>query len=533
MTITLYKYLGEREKVDKSSDLSFILSTSGKFKGDVSITSPVLILTLPVGRVEYVTDENGNEIEDIIAIDETGEVLNFNYFYIEEFRRYYFLSSLSVSSGNVAIVTGSVDPLYSFKDQILRNSAMVDRNEFDYDTMQEDGALPLEIQKEVSEFVPEESDDSKVNSKFQTEFEDDDINYKNFILTFINVAGYGRVITPDNIPGLPSIDSQKFDDSAGNVAFCLDQQNAAQLALDTLGDYSAYATFLKSLVAFPVNFREFSDYPHFENVTIYKENLQTHQYDPKVLNASGCPLASDSPYLVMADFVLPAISSFLDLNPYSHYEIYIPFYGYHEININQIGSHRIIVYYSLNYQSGGGEVYLWDYTASRLIFTASCQVGVSISLASTNAQEQQAQKNAAQLNLILGLIGSGIGAVGSAASGNVLGAIGSGLTAVKSVTSYINQTSLMFERAQCTHNGASGGLYSPLDVRLKITRTKARNGLNMSEYAHQYGRPLRQIRTLSDLHGFTAISSIHLEGVEALQVEKDSIISSLLSGVIL
>ena len=529
MTITLYRYMGEREKVDKSSDLILVATASGQFKAETNVLNPSLLLSLPQEGVTLVTDENGNLIADVITYDgNDSEILNFNYFYIAEFRRYYFLSSLVVSSHNLLIVSGEVDPLYSFKDQILSNDAFIERNEFTYDLMQEDNLLPLKMVWDVTESVPVMG--GMVNCDFQADFSDDP-NYKNFICSFVNQAGAGRVINSPS--GLPVIDSTKFGDSSGNMCLAMDQINTITLVTDLLGDYSSYSTFFKGLIAYPINLRPFSDYPTFSNVTIYKEDLDTQQYSPITLNAAGCPIANNSPYLIVADFDLPTPSSFLDLNPYSHYELYLPFYGYHELNINQIGGHRLIVYYSVTFETGAGEVYIYDYTGERLIFSSSVQLGITISLPSTNAQEQQAQKNAAQLNLILSLIGSGVGMIGSAVSGNALGVVGSGLAGVQAVTSYINQLSLMFERAQTTHNGTAGGLYSPLEVRLKVSKSTSRAGLDMSKFAHQYGRPLRDVRKLSTLSGFTQVSKVHLEGCDATEGEKAQIESSLLAGVIL
>lgn len=529
MHVVLYKYLGEKNRVDKSSFLSLVLDTTGTFKASVSILNPTLLLTLPLDPAYLLTDEDGDEIDEV-ALDngEAVRVLNFNYFYIEEFRRYYYLTSFIISSNQLATITGVVDPLFSFKDGIIENEGYIERNELDYDPMLEDGLLPLELTKEVTEETPLSG--GLVNCNFQSEFSDD-VNYKNFICTFVNAAGAGKVITA---PGdLPSIDTTKFGDSSGNMCLAMDQIETIRLATSLLGEYSSYNTFFKGLVAYPINLRKFSQYPTFSNVTIYKEDLTTHEYTPTTLSARGCPIPNNSPYLVVADFPLTSPSDFLELNPYTHYEIYLPFYGFYEVEINQIGGHRLLVYYSVSFESGSGEVYLYDYTDQRLIFSSSVQLGIPIALPSTNAQELLAQKNAAQLNMIMGLIGSGIGLIGSAATGNALGVLNSGFSAAQAVTGYINQTSLMFHRAQTSHNGTAGGLYSPLEVRLRITRTLKRNDLDMDKFAHQYGRPLREIRKLNTLSGFTLISSIHLEGLDAFDAEKAEIEASLLSGVLL
>ena len=99
MNVTLYKYLAERNKVDKSGDLVFVASCTGAFKADVNILSPALLLSLPPQGALALTDENGDLIADICLVDGVhDEVLDFNYMYIAEFRRYYYVNSIVVSS---------------------------------------------------------------------------------------------------------------------------------------------------------------------------------------------------------------------------------------------------------------------------------------------------------------------------------------------------------------------------------------------------------------------------------------------------
>lgn len=537
MNLILYKYFGERKKVDKSAELVFILSTTGQFKADTSILNPSLLLSLPFEGVSYLTDENGNLIADVVASSGSdAEVLNFNYFYIEEFRRFYYVSSIVVSSNNLLIVSGEVDPLYSFKDQILQNKAMIERNEFDYSELQEDSLIPLELEKSVEESTPLAGE--LVNTQFKANHDlDDSPQPYLFTLSIASIGNIESVI--QGLGDLPTIATGQAGDIGGQAVMTLTRDNVLAIVGDLMGDYSALSTFFKSLVAYPYELDERIDTPLPVQVYKYEETRDpaTGQlvtaFVPYQTSAQGCFIPSISKYRVLADFTLPLATSYVDMNPYSHYEIYLPFYGWHELNYNEIAGDRLTVYYSVNYENGSGEVYLYDYTDQRLLFSATVQIGIALSLSSSNAQELQAQKNAAQLNLILGLVGSGIGVLGSAARGNVLGAVGSGLSAVQSVTSYINQTSLMFQRAQSTHNGPAGALYAPLEVKLRKTKAVMRTGLNLADFAHQYGRPLRDIRTLSTLSGYTKISQIHLDNCDATAAEKDLIESSLIAGVIL
>lgn len=532
MNIKLYRYLGERNKIDKSGDLVFVLQTSGEFKDEVSILAPTLVLALPIATGENITDGDGNRIADVILSEgESARVLNFNYFYVEEFRRYYYLTGLAVSSNRIAFVSGEVDPLYSFASSIKANSAMIERNEFLFDPLQEDSALPLELEKDITETTPPSG--SLVNTTFKSDFDVEEAPQP-YLYTISIVSDGFKPSMIEGLGDLPNINTGQAGDVGGQFIMTLNFNNVAALLDALLSDFSAYSSFFKSLVVYPFEIDEAK--PVEVPVRIYKAEDDGEGgtiFTPVDTGATGKNVQCVSKYRIVADFVIPTPYSFLDMNPYTHYEVYLPFYGWYELEYAQVAGDRLTVYYSVNYENGSGEVYIYDYTHQKMIFSASVQVGIALSISSSNAQELQAQKNAAQLNLILGLVGSGVGMLGSAATGNAFGVANSGLSALQSLTGYVNQTSLMFQKAQSTHNGPAGALYAPLEVRLRITRTPTRNGLDLAAFAHQFGRPLRQVHRLSDLQGFTQIAKVHLEGIDALDREKEEIESSLISGVIL
>ena len=69
MHVILYKYLGEKNRVDKSSFLSLVLDTTGDFKASVSILNPTLLLKLPLDPAYLLTDENEDEV---LGMEEPG-----------------------------------------------------------------------------------------------------------------------------------------------------------------------------------------------------------------------------------------------------------------------------------------------------------------------------------------------------------------------------------------------------------------------------------------------------------------------------
>lgn len=527
MNITLYKYYGERNRIDKSTELSRVLSVTGQFKADTSIFNPVFLLSLPLEGASYLTDDNGDLIADVIVSGGEDSPLDFNYFYVQEFKRFYFVTNIVISSGNLVILTGEVDPLYSFKDEILLNQGMIERNEFTLNAFQEDSLLPLRMSKSVTEYVPTKGIFVNTNLDFGSDVPTD----RRFTIAIASIGGYKRQVN-NNPAGLPSINTNIAGDCGGQAIFALNYNNVIGLVGTLMGEFSAYSTFFKSLTAYPYVIDEIADTDTSISVLKYDDNTKTFIFEPIGISARYASSISD--YRIIADFQLPYAQSFLDYSPYTHYEIYIPLYGWYELDFNSgLAGHRILVFYSVNYENGSGEVYVYDYTGGRILFSSPCQIGIALSLSSSNAQELEAQKNAMQSNLILSLIGAGIGVAGGLGSGQYVGAIGAGLSGVQAITSFINQKSLMFTKVQSTHNGSTGGLYAYPDVHLRITKAVKITNLDLADFAHQFGRPLREVKKLGDLSGFTIVSKIHLDGLTATDAEKSSIETSLLQGVII
>lgn len=92
MNIVLYKTLSERERLNKT--LTNDLTLTGTLRNESSVINPSFII------------ENAN-------------VSEYNYCYIQEFGRYYFINNITSIRYNLWKIDCSVDVLMSFKQQIL------------------------------------------------------------------------------------------------------------------------------------------------------------------------------------------------------------------------------------------------------------------------------------------------------------------------------------------------------------------------------------------------------------------------------
>ena len=100
MQIKFYKNSSEKNKIGKS--LSSELTLNGNLRDECSITSPSILV-------------------------EATSLVDYNYCYIPEFKRYYFISDITSVRNNLWRVSLKCDVLESFKSGILNSSCIVDK----------------------------------------------------------------------------------------------------------------------------------------------------------------------------------------------------------------------------------------------------------------------------------------------------------------------------------------------------------------------------------------------------------------------
>ena len=149
MTVTLYKNTSDKRNLNKV--ISEIKSVSATAKGDINIISPTLI-------IQYFNTD-------------------FNYCYISELNRFYYVNSLTLLTGQRMQINLSVDVLMTYKEEIKNLTVNVLRYENIEPTFLSDSRIPLfsDTVQKVIEF-PE----NIFNLESPSE------NSKNFLLT---VAG--------------------------------------------------------------------------------------------------------------------------------------------------------------------------------------------------------------------------------------------------------------------------------------------------------------------------------------------------------
>ena len=102
MEIILYNNKSEKNKIGK--DITLVATLTGSIKEPSSLIRPQIV-------IEY------------------SDPTAFNYVYISEFGRYYYVSDVTILNTNILMISLVVDVLESFKTSILSQHVIIDKNQ--------------------------------------------------------------------------------------------------------------------------------------------------------------------------------------------------------------------------------------------------------------------------------------------------------------------------------------------------------------------------------------------------------------------
>ena len=114
MNVTFYRTNSENNKLNKS--LSDDILLEGYLREETSITSPSILVE--------------------------GDVSSYNYAYVEEFSRYYFITDIASVRAGIWRVDMRVDVLMSYSIEIGQIDAILERQENIYNLYVHDELLP-------------------------------------------------------------------------------------------------------------------------------------------------------------------------------------------------------------------------------------------------------------------------------------------------------------------------------------------------------------------------------------------------------
>lgn len=516
----LYLYRLNDKNIKLTKTLTFISYMEGDFKS-------------PLGIKSIEIDVTGYDISNI-----------YNYVYIPKLSRYYYITNIQLVNKEFTRLILQEDVLMSWKDLIKQQEGYITRwVSSPSKNYLVDNRRPLE-DKLTTEKVTV-TDTPVADSFVNVELDYSNPNpspYPNILVvsmsTEVQNYQFGKCDPPTN-SGLPDITT---DFNSFEWVNFISPDELFYLTLAYLSS-SANASFIESVVLLPFNpTAAFGLTTSSSNAIYVKDKYIDHLGRYQSSTSSEAPLkcwridhnkGSVCPYLIIKDFTLSASDNFFDREPFANYELYVPFVGYVKLETNKIYDKRILVYYTIDFKTGMTTAYVYNYTDKYVLWSGTCQLGIKIDMTTTNREENIKQKQANDLNMLIGSVSSmlsiGVGAVTSnpvAVAGGVLG-LG------KTLAGYVNANNQIFERANMSYGTSNGALHSPKECALIKSYHKPLN-ISLTTYGRTEGYPYNYYRGFSELTGYAEIGDINFDSLSQniYNDEVTEIIALLKNGVI-
>lgn len=521
-----------------------LYNVSGKFNNAQKILNR---------EIEYygVFKEETDVLNPVILI-ESDSFITSNYAYITPYRRYYFITDITCVRKNLYRLSLKVDVLKTwYRDIRDAGEGLIVRSANFYlidDGDLVDDRLPLKDKPEISFTNLSSSSGSLKNVDVSSSLS---YNIPRFAVTLMNDSlaseFIGNETTKQKPTGssLPDVSTYSINNPT-LLTYFLTFTQYLSLA-QAVKNRSNLADYIVNITIYPFNVGVIDGGKHdgiLVTKTLRVNNVDITDADNQPIQAY-CTANNISSYLVVSDNTLIEREGriglkFLNYEPYSTYQIYIPFHGWEDVKSYDVVNNRIIVYYVTDYSSGLSRWFIYNFTNSYIIKSGSCDLGFRLGISTTNMYELNRQKQANATSTALGVIGSLIGMGVSIGTGNVIGGVGSGLSLAQSIASGINRNNMLIEHGNISTGGDGIGYYTTNQVYLKQTYRDMLVDFDFTEYETCNGLPVNQFNLFGELgdnemEGYIEIIDFHMNvgGLDITKTEMDEIESLLKTGVYL
>lgn len=481
-----------------------------------------------------------------INIDVTDLPRDFNYVFIPTFNRYYYVDSIELLTANISRLHLKEDVLMSWKDLIKKQKAFITRYENSTESGLVDIRLPLEDRLRTADVpnVIETTTGSLVNCTLN--FNNyAGANYPNILVvsqsTQVQTYRGSYIHAPAN-SGLSDISSRL---NQWEFVRFITPQNLFYLALAYRSD-DAISSYIQSVLWLPFNPTTpfglatssstaiFVRDKYIDDGGVYRDQSSTG-HSPLQSYYPSQDADGECPYLIIKDFTCSfPTGSFIEREPYTNYEIYVPFVGWVKIESSRFMGKRILVYYSMDIQSGISTAYVYNYTDKCVIWSGTCTIGFKIDLTTTNQLENIKQKQSNDLNMVLGLMSSALAIGVGVATENPVALAGGILSAGKTIASNVNSNRMLFERATTSFGTSDGALHLNDSVKLRKSY-HATISIDNPTFKHMQGLPYNKyVANMTTLSGYVEVGEIHFDPKNEIiyQDEIVEIVDLLQKGVI-
>lgn len=500
MTIYLYNLTADPRTVDKSGTgvlvdaiidgYSGLRGMAGTLRDRCDMVDPVFMLEI-----------------------KSTDIKNFNYLYVSEWARYYFVKHVTVERNDLISVYCHEDVLYTYSGDIKALSAYVLRNELNTKPFVVDNKRIFGTNDTLSLIVnasaPVDLDPRQVSVAGGIRFVVSLATQEVFVGSFHKTSTDWLVY-----PGLKASSA-----GIGSRSWALDRTEIndffdefLNISADVLTAlYGVGTESIISVKSFPFSLVDSST----AGEMIDQQNATNLKIMSKPLTTTGHAVREIS-YKVI-DFgtysYKNAPTDFSDFEPFTRAQMYLPYYGIVDVPMIHMANGGVDVTYRIECHTGDCVITVQSHSNNSYVRTIFCNVAEDVPITHTNSVEQARN----QLNSALNMVSGGAMAL----AGNPLGVLPLAQSAVNMGLNNVTMT---------------GSLNSPnMQRMLRYTPyvlISKKPDLTPATYGHYYGLPCEDVLTLSGLTGFTVVGEVFGHMGFAQEDEQVEVMNLLKSGVI-
>lgn len=397
-------------------------------------------------------------IENVsLLLDRFTNFNDYNYIYIEELNKYYFITSRIIVDNNRFIINGEEDVLYTFKSKILnQNSTAYIRRSY------KNGSKNIYDEKVSFEYNTKEEMQYSLIPSFISQVSLLSSSATFVMLVFMDADQNGANMGTENLPsGYVPYTTQSNKSRSG-----LDLSTAYRLL--TIDDFKIFAKqvynndilmgYIKACYIYPfeVDIANAGNPPETYNgktqVTVVNDHLYLGDTEIQVKNYQLRYYQIQYPcyhYKYTKSDV-----AFYDYDPHTKYAVWVYGLGWVEVPANRFLNRQLLIYYNLDLETGNVAVCFrntestQEYPDDKVFKIENCELCVPINLSKTNKLEADNQRNANVRSTILSTITGAITTFGGIASGNPLITAGGVMAMTGAVVSGVNRSAQIYDTAQ-------------------------------------------------------------------------------------
>lgn len=579
MKLTLYKYSGELNKIDKSNRLVKLIDLQGFFREETSITRPSIVIEYG-GSLNYIKAEDKYVLANGLRL--TGAKLNdviveCNYAYIEELHRYYYVKEIKSVNNRMWRIDLLTDVLMTYKDKILDSYCVIERQENEYD--------PLIL----DEFEPTQDvmKTSKINLPCESPFLGNIATVSDIypfvitttvwdtskISTEVNIGQNNNLVYAKTNPVIPNASNTIYFGDKTTVEnlyyyqfnITVKLKNKEVPIMEVVPAIYYYPIDFSKLFKFTKKYElgfvtsesgsigDLFSVPFYSHELYYTDGSTTNttSFQYELVNVKLSTLLGDS-------------ETFRLVKPYSTYSLYIPYLGFNDIDMEEFlikfdeSNNPLDNYFRINLVfdlltnsmtavvgiTKTQNISLDDVNLGKVIHTFSGSCGVTLTTSTSNYQNLQ--QNLISSSIGASVKGAGalatIGLVKNFATATGAGPIMGSLAIAGGVLNFAGATADAITHSKDPVSVQNTNPTGPIDkiylptkpFLIKKSKVPVIDTVADNTYKHSIGLPLQKSKQLGLLSGYTKCVKANIHGLDNATSEEINDINTLLNaGVII